>query len=148
MKIDDRTEQLVRDTLHWVVKRDLDKLDAALKAFPDETARKAALALVVAISGFVLIDLHNARPTPDQVAVLAAEIGRMEAWASVSADEAASFMNAVVAGRSLTERLAPDDIVVLAFVVAGSLLSARPLPEGQWWFNYLDKVEAAIEAAG
>ncbi|MEV4121036.1 hypothetical protein [Micromonospora sp. NPDC049645] len=148
MNIDDRTEQRVRDTLHWVVKRDLNRFDAALKSFPDEDAQKAALALVVAVSGFVLIDLHGARPTPQQVDVLAEEIGRMEAWAPVSADEVATFMNAVLAGRSLTERLTPDDVVVLAFVVAGSLLAARPLPEGQWWFNYLDKVEAAIEAAG
>ncbi|MCG5434621.1 hypothetical protein [Micromonospora foliorum] len=148
MKIDDRTEQRVRDTLHWVVKRDLNKFDAALKSFPDEAAQKAALALVVAVSGFVLIDLHGARPTPQQVDVLAEEIGRMETWASVSADEAASFMNAVVTGRPLTERFTPGDVVVLAFVVAGSLLAARPMPEGEWWFNYLDKVEAAIEAAG
>ena len=33
--------------------------------------------------------------------------------------------------------------VVLAFVVAASLLSSRPKNEGEWWFNYLDKVEAA-----
>ncbi|MEU8154925.1 hypothetical protein AB0B94_14755 [Micromonospora sp. NPDC048986] len=148
MKIDDRTEQRVRDTLHWVVKRDLNKFDAALKSFPDEAAQKAALALVVAVSGFVLIDLHGARPTPQQVDVLAEEIGRMETWASVSAEETASFINAVVAGRSLTEHSTPEDVVVLAFVIAGSLLAARPMPEGQWWFNYLDKVEAAIEAAG
>lgn len=148
MKIDEGTEQRVRDTLHWVVKRDLEKFDAALKSFPDESAQEAALALVVAVSGFVLIDIHGARPTPQQVDVLAEEIGRMEAWASVTSDDAALFMNAVVAGGSLTERLTPEDVVVLAFVVAGSLLSARPMPEGQWWFNYLDKVEAAIEAAG
>ncbi|MEU5785873.1 hypothetical protein [Micromonospora lupini] len=148
MRIDDRTEQHVRDTLHWVVKRDADKFDAGLKSFPNAAAREAALALVVAVSGFVLIDLHGGRPTPQQVAVLSEEIGRMEAWASVTADEAASFMNAVVEGRPLNEQLAPQDVVVLGFVVAGSLLSARPLPEGEWWFNYLDKVEAAIEAAG
>ncbi|WP_422735993.1 hypothetical protein ACN263_20530 [Micromonospora sp. WMMD729] len=148
MRIDDRTEQLVRDTLHWVVKRDADGFDAALKSFPDQATREAALTLVVAVCGFVLMDLHGARPTPQQVAVLAEEIGRMESWASVSADEVAAFMNAVVGGRSLTEDLAPEDVVVLGFVVAGSLLSARPLPEGEWWFNYLDRVEAAIEAAG
>ncbi|MDG4805244.1 hypothetical protein O7634_00535 [Micromonospora sp. WMMD1120] len=100
------------------------------------------------MSGFILIDLHGARPTPQQVNALAEEISRMEAWAAVSVGEAASFMNAVVAGQPLTERFTPPNAVVLAFVVAGSLLSAKPMPEGQWWFNYLDKVEAAIEAAG
>ncbi|MET8199317.1 hypothetical protein [Micromonospora taraxaci] len=148
MKIDDGTEQRVRDTLHWVVRRDLGKFDAALRSFPDQAAQEAALTLLVAVSGFVLIDLHGAKPTPQQIDVLAEEIGRMEGWASITAGEAALFMNAVVEGSPLTKRLTPESVVVLAFVVAGSLLSARPMPEGEWWFNYLDKVEAAIEAAG
>ena len=39
--------------------------------------------------------------------------------------------------------------VSAVFVVAANLLATASQPdEGEWWFNYLDKVEAAIEAAG
>ncbi|KXK59781.1 hypothetical protein AWW66_22415 [Micromonospora rosaria] len=148
MRIDDRVEHLVREALHWVVKRDAESLDAALAAFVDEKTRRESLELLVAVAGFVLIDLHQGRPNHAQVQVVAEKVAHMEAWANITSDEVAVFMNAILAGRSLAEDLRTEDVVVLAFVVAGSLLSSRELPEGQWWFDYLDQVEAAIEAAG
>ncbi|MFF5172160.1 hypothetical protein ACFY3U_05950 [Micromonospora sp. NPDC000089] len=147
MKIDDRVEQLVRDALHPAVKNDPAAFEVALRAFPDEQARRAAVELLVAVCGFALVDLFDGRPSDSQVQSLATEIAEMESWATVTSAETAGFLAAVVAGRPLPGTLPASSVVVLAFVVTAHLLSAKPKTDGEWWFNYLDKVEAAIEAA-
>ncbi|MEV4386923.1 hypothetical protein AB0J68_14590 [Micromonospora sp. NPDC049580] len=148
MKIDDRVEQLVRDTLHWAVKRRPVEFDEALKAFSDESTRQQAMELLVAVSAFVTADICGGRPSSGQLQELASEVAEAEAWSSASSAEVEAFLAAILTGRSLPDVLPAASAVVLAFVVAASLLSMRPKGEGEWWFNYLDKVEAAIEAAG
>ncbi|SCF01529.1 hypothetical protein [Micromonospora chokoriensis] len=148
MKIDERVEQLVRDALHWAVKRQPGEFDEALKTFSDEPTRRSAMELLFAISAFVSADICAGRPSPQQVQQLAAEVAEVEAWSSVTSGEVEAFLDAVLTGRPLSGVLPAGSAVVLAFVVAASLLSLRPKDEGEWWFNYLDKVEAAIEAAG
>ncbi|WP_406078894.1 hypothetical protein [Micromonospora sp. NBC_00858] len=148
MKIDERVEQLVRDALHWAVKRQPVEFDEALKAFSDESTRQSAMELLVAISTFVSADICGGRPSPGQVQELATEVAEAETWSSATSPEIETFLSTILAGRPLSGVLPASSAVVLAFVVAASLLSARPKSEGEWWFNYLDKVEAAIEAAG
>ncbi|MER7590007.1 hypothetical protein ABTW72_20970 [Micromonospora sp. NPDC127501] len=148
MKIDERVEQLVRDTLHWAVKRQPIEFDRALTAFSDATMRQSALELLAAIAAFVSADICQGKPTPEQIQQLSEEVAEAEAWSSTTSPEVEAFLNAVVTGRPMSGVLPAGSAVVLAFVVAASLLSFRPKGEGEWWFNYLDKVEAAIEAAG
>ncbi|MFC5922640.1 hypothetical protein [Micromonospora vulcania] len=148
MKIDARVEQLVRDTLHWAVKRQPAEFDEALTAFSDLSARHTATELLVAISVFVSADICGGKPTPQQIRELANEVAETEKWSSVTSPEIEAFLSAILSGRPLAGVLPAGSVVVLSFVVAASLLSMRPKSEGEWWFNYLDKVEAAIEAAG
>ncbi|WFE52720.1 hypothetical protein [Micromonospora sp. WMMD1155] len=148
MKIDERVEQLVRDALHWAVKRQPGKFDEALKTFSDEPTRRSAMELLISISAFVSADICAGKPSLPQIRELAAEVAEAEAWTSVTAGEVEAFLSAVLTGRPLSGVLPAGSAVVLAFVVAASLLSLRPKDEGEWWFDYLDKVEAAIEAAG
>jgi hypothetical protein len=147
MKIDDGVELRVRETLHWVVKQNAAEFQNALTAFPDPATRVAALELLGAVAGFVLADMHGGKPSPNDVDAVAAEIAEEESWASVTSNEAAAYLNGVFTGQPLVDVLPPDRVVVLAFVIAAYLLSARPKEEGEWWFNYLDKVESAIESA-
>ncbi|MFF0153255.1 hypothetical protein [Micromonospora sp. NPDC005203] len=148
LKIDERVEQLVRDTLHWAVKRQPVEFDEALKAFSDGSTRQSALELLAAIAALVSADICQGRPTPEQVRQLAEEVAEAEAWSSATSPEVEVFLKSVVTGRPLSDVLPAGSAVVLAFVVTASLLSLRPKSEGEWWFNYLDNLEAAIEAAG
>jgi hypothetical protein len=147
MRIDDQVEQRVRDTLHWVVKQKSDEFDAALKTFPDAATRISALELLGAVAGFVLVDTYGRKPSPDEVGTLAAEIADVESWASLTGEEVKTYLNGVLAGTPLVDTLPPKSIVLLAFVVAANLLSSKPKDKGEWWFNYLDRIELAIEAA-
>ncbi|MBM0233146.1 hypothetical protein JNW91_15515 [Micromonospora sp. STR1_7] len=146
--IDERVEQLVRDTLHWAVKRQPAEFDEALKTFSDVPTQRSAMELLVAISAFVAVDMCGGKPSPVQIRELATEVAEAEDWSSATPQEVEAFLSTILTGRSLSGVLPAGSAVVLAFVVAASLLSSRPKSEGEWWFNYLDKVEAAIEAAG
>ncbi|MEU8261373.1 hypothetical protein AB0C02_12225 [Micromonospora sp. NPDC048999] len=148
MKIDDQVEQRVRGALHWIVKEQEDKFTAALQAFPDDASRRAALELLVAIARYVIVEAYSGRPSVDEVQDLAGVIADAESWLPLSRPEVEQYLQAVLTGSPLIEHLEPEAAVVLAFAVAGSLLASRSQPSGEWWFNYLDKVEAAIEAAG
>jgi hypothetical protein len=148
MKIDSRVEQLVRDTLHWAVKQRPEELDAALAAFPDQATRLAALELLVAIDGFVLLDLFNGvKPNDAQLRAVAEKLAELEAWSTLSADEIDTYLTAVLTGTPLATVLPARIAVALAFIVTASLLSSRPKQGDEWWFDYLDRVEAVIEAA-
>jgi hypothetical protein len=147
MRIDDRIEPLVRQALEGAVKRDGDRLDAALTAFPDETSRLAGLQLVVAICGMTLVELYGDKPSADDIQALADKVAEMEGWASITSGEVSTFLTALINATPLEQALSPERIVPLAFIVTASLLSGAPRAEGEWWFNRLDQVEAAIEAA-
>lgn len=102
--------------------------------------------MLIAICGFVVVDLHGGkRPTDEQVRALAAQVAQTESWVELSADEVADFLHLVL-GEPARE-IEVDTGAVMVFVVTASVLAGRPVPEGQYWFNYLDQVEAALEAA-
>lgn len=146
MRIDDQLEPLVREVLDAAVKRDGDRLDAALDAFTDQSQQRMGLELLVAIARYVLLDLYQGqRPGDEQVHELADQIAEMESWSTLPADEIRSFLLLLLGDTS--ETVDPDAAVLLPFVVTATLLSSRRRPEGQHWFNYLDQVEAALEAA-
>jgi hypothetical protein len=144
VKIDDRIEAMVREGLQSAVRRDVDRLDRAMKAFPDEASRAAAAHLMMSISAYVMTDLYGGKPpTDDQVRALAAKVAETEDWSNLPANEVAEFMRLVLGDQSI--QLDPVSAGLLAFVVTASLLIGRPMPEGKHWFNYLDQVEAALE---
>ncbi|WBB79300.1 hypothetical protein O7606_24535 [Micromonospora sp. WMMD882] len=147
MRIDDRVEQRVRETLHLVVKRRKGEFEKALRDFPDEQTRTASLELLVAVSLFVLLEAFEGRPANSDLDDLAEELAHMEDSLPFTEDEYRAFLLAILDGVPLESALPPNVSVILAFVVAGSLLSSRQKPEGEWWFDYLDKIEEAIEQA-
>lgn len=147
MKIDEHVESLVRDALHGAVKRDIDRLDASLKAFHDKASRRAATGLLMAVSAYVVLDLYGGqRPSDEQLRALADKVAEEESWSNLTAEEINTYLHTVL-GDKTEPPLDPDAGVLMIFIVTGSLLSGRPKPEGQWWFNYLDQVEAALEKA-
>jgi hypothetical protein len=146
MKIDDRIEPLVREGLQAAVKQDDDRFDRAIKAFPDASSRHAAVELLILICQYVTFDLHGGqRPTDEQIRILAEQVAQAEAWVGLTADEVATFLRLIM-GEPASE-IEPHTGVVMVFVVTASLLAGKPRPEGKYWFNYLDLVEAALEAS-
>lgn len=148
MRIDDQVEPLVRKVLDAVVKHEEDRFDAAVQAVLDAGLGPNALELTAAICGFVVFDANEGRPSPMDIRATSEAVAEMESWAELTADEISAFLTAVVNGARLEDAVGAQKGVMLTFVVTGSLLAASPkIKDGEWWFNYLDRVEAALETS-
>ncbi|MEO3821240.1 hypothetical protein [Plantactinospora sp. B24E8] len=146
MKISSRVEPLVRDALDAAVKRDFAKLDAALKAFPDDQTTQQGVELALAVTVYVLHDIHQGKPSEAETRSVAEEIARAEAWAQPTAEETSEFLLKLVSGQPFAPSVPSENVFILAFVSAANLLSSCRRDDEEWW-NYLDRAEAAIEAA-
>ncbi|WP_435123357.1 hypothetical protein [Micromonospora tulbaghiae] len=146
MRIDDRIESLVREALTAVVKSDAERLERALLAFGTDDALVEGVQLATAVSLHVLRDAYGREPDGDEVRAVADKIVEMEDWTDVGSDEVFNFVSAASAGRRADAVLPADRIAPLAFVIAGNLLSSC-CKEGEFWYNYLDRIEAQIESA-
>jgi hypothetical protein len=148
MEIDDQVERHVRRILGTVVKRDEDAFDSSMRELADSSYRSKALELAVAVCAFVLHDTYAGRPSDEEARQASQTIAEMEQWSTLTPEEVRSFLNAVLDGKALDTFLDRDTSVISTFIITGSLLAASPrIGEDEWWFNYLDRVEAAIEAA-
>ncbi|MET8153298.1 hypothetical protein ACIBSW_19310 [Actinoplanes sp. NPDC049668] len=147
MKIDDRIESTVRDLLNAVVKSKENDFEVTLRELPDSASREKALELAVAVCVFVVIDTYDRRPMPDEIREIAQDVVEAGSWMSLTEQEVAQFLTAALDGKPLAQVLDAHSAFFLAFIITGILLVASPkVGEGELWFNYLDRVEAAIEA--
>jgi hypothetical protein len=145
MKVDERAEPFVRTAIHAAVQRDFASLDEALQGFPDDETTKAAIELALAVIEFVMIDAHGGMPTAANIRADAEDVCSMETWAEPTVDEVESFLTKLLNGERFAGTVPPENVFILSFVVAANLLSSYRRDDEKWW-DYLDRVEAAIEA--
>lgn len=144
MRIDDRAEPLARAAIDAAVKRDFEKLEAALQNFTSDDVTQRAVELALAVASFVLYDVHEGKPTPAQTRVVAVKIAEMETWAEPTAEEVEDFLSRLLGGHPFAAVMPPESVIVLSFVVTANLLSSFRKSDEKWW-DYLDRAEAAIE---
>ncbi|GIJ45815.1 hypothetical protein Val02_27010 [Virgisporangium aliadipatigenens] len=144
MKIDGQVEPILRKLFAGAVRRDPEQITTQIQALGSDDAVRKAVELAIAVTGYVLLDVHGGKPTDEQLRVIADDMARIEEWAGFSAEEIGTFLSRVVAGEPLAGALPQDTATMLTFIVPGVLLSGfRTKPEN--WWDYLDRAEAAIE---
>jgi hypothetical protein len=146
VKIDERAEVMARAAIHAAVKQDFAKLDETLRGFADDESTRGAVELTLAVILFLLTDAHGGKPDDAQVGAIAAEIAESEAWARATPVEVSAFLLRLVNGEPFAGTVPTENVFILAFVVAGHLLSSNRRDDEKWW-DYLDRAEAALEAA-
>lgn len=146
MKIDNQVEPLFREALASLVKADAERFSRALAAFPNEQAMTTGYRLAAAVAVYVLQDQYGRQPTPEEARAVAEKTVELENWTDITADEVASFLNAFYAGATVDTVMPLDRAVLVSYVLAANLLMSCHR-DGEWWFDYLDRAEAAIEDA-
>jgi hypothetical protein len=146
VEIDDRVEGLVRTTLHAVVIRDITRLQQAIGAFSDNDTTLAGYRLAATVMLVVLHDQHGRPPTADEIARTASGIAERNGWAEITADDVVALVSAISQGQPVNQVLPIERAVLYVYVLAGDLLATLHRSDEQWW-DYLDRVEAAVEAA-
>lgn len=147
MKVDSAAEAAMRTAIHAAVKRDFGKLDENLRGFGDDETVRAVMELALTVIGFLMIDIHQGVPDDRQVSAVASAIAEQEQWAEPTYDEVNAFLSRLMRGEPFGGVVPAENVFVLAFVVAGNLLSSCRRDDEKWW-DYLDRIEDAIEAAG
>ncbi|GAB3150671.1 hypothetical protein GCM10027290_38580 [Micromonospora sonneratiae] len=146
MKISSRVEPLVRNAIHAAVKRDFLKLEEALKSFPDDRAVQQGVELALAVTLYVMRDIHQGKPSDEETVAVAVEIARAEAWARPTEEEVSTFLLRLMNGQRFAESVPIENVIILAFVSVANLLASCHRDDENWW-DYLDRAEAALEAA-
>lgn len=139
-------EPLVRNTIYAAVVRDPAKLTGALAALLDDKVASKAVDIAFRVVVRVLWDVHRGEPNEPELRMLAHDIAGVETWAQLDPDQVLIFLTETTSEVSYGMRtLPPEDTILMAFVVAGYLLSVHRCADERWW-NYLDRVERRIEA--
>ena len=146
VRIDARAEAMARAAIHAAVKQDFAKLDEKLRGFSDDKLTRNAVELTLGVILFVLRDVYRGKPDDDQVRALAAVIAQSEEWVKATVEEISEFLLRLVNGQPFAGKVPTENVFILAFVVAGYLLSSKRRDDEKWW-DYLDRAEAALEAA-
>jgi hypothetical protein len=146
MRIDDRVEPLVREALDALVKKDAERFARALTAFGDAERATTGYRLAAAVAFYVLHEQYRGEPPPDEIHAVAEEVAELEDWTDLTADEVERFIATYYTGASVDTVMPVERAVLVAYVLAANLLASYHR-DGEWWFNYLDRAEAALEAA-
>lgn len=147
MRIDNRIEKRVREVFAAVITQDIGRMESAIRSFPNDKALTEGVRLAAAIGLYVLGDILGPGPSEDTLLQIARQIAASEGWADIKADEVMSYLTAALARISFQEVLPADRFAVLTYVIAGCLVSFFHRPEEKWW-EFLDRAEAGLEAAG
>lgn len=146
MKIDDRIESLVRDTLHTAVIRDSQRLEEQLLALADDETTRKVVELTLALLYFLMVDIHGHKPSNAEVEATAVGVVQAEAWAQLNPEETVRFHQRLMNGQPIADSLSAESLIITSVVSVANLLSSCRRDNEEWW-NYLDRAEAVLEAA-
>jgi hypothetical protein len=148
MQIDEHVEEAVREAYRAVIAKDGPRLVNAFRDLSEDDAR-TAVAYGLFVCGFVVKDVLRDGITEQNLDQLAAAIIASEsAWVDLgSAEDLAALLRAAATGdTSFAEVRDRQDVVGKIFVCGGYLLTSYRRDDQHWW-DYLDEIWAALEAA-
>ncbi|MET8309741.1 hypothetical protein [Micromonospora sp. NPDC005173] len=147
MRVDERVEEAVREAYRAVIAKDGDRLASALAGLNEHEAQRA-VRYAVFVVGFIVNDVFRNGATEAELSGLADKIIASESsWIELGPrEDLASLLSAAAGGDVTATSTARADVVGNTFVVGGFLLTSFRLDDQRWW-DYLDEIWAAMEAA-
>lgn len=149
MPIDPAVEEPTRAILSALLRGDVDAVEAQVTELDKAGRFTESLALVTRVAGAAVIDMTGGeRPTNEWFDEVSRKLAELDDGSnSLTSDEAAAFLRRVVfGGERLDAVLAVEDTIRVPYVVTATLLASSG-PEGKQWWEWLDFLEAALEAA-
>jgi hypothetical protein len=143
-------EKPFRDALGHAIRNEIDEMHEGLLRLTDEQIA-ACLNLCAFVSGYVAIDVCG-RQWPDEdnlrrLGEATTKSNNARAFGLKAGDSYAYVKRVALRGESLDTVLSPpDEAGTLSLVITGRLLVAFGPAEQHWW-EYLNKIEEAMEVA-
>lgn len=149
MRIDDKAEKTAREFFGFAIRAELDEFQDLVTNAKDPVLVDA-LRLSVAITKAVVLDVaEGQQPSGADLRKLADTAASVEKRYTLEADEVYVYLSDCVFGdKPLAEVFSAAQAATLPFIATGNLLASyRDAGNGQKWWEYLDMIEAGIEAA-
>ncbi|MET8527118.1 hypothetical protein [Micromonospora sp. NPDC005172] len=148
MRIDEHVEGAVREAYRAVIAKDGDRLAATFAGLNEDEAQMA-VRYAVFVVGFIVKDVFRNGATEAELSELADKIIASESpWVDLGPrEDLATLLAAATSGNIVASSTARADVVGNTLVVGGFLLTSFRLDDQRWW-NYLDEIWTAMEAAG
>ncbi|MEU4529770.1 hypothetical protein AB0F49_16220 [Micromonospora ureilytica] len=148
MRVDERVEEAVREAYRAVIAKDGDRLAAALAGL-DEREAETAIRYAVFVVGFIVKDVFRNGVAEAELLGLADKVIASESsWVNLGPrEDLGRLLAAAASGDIASSTTDRADVVGNTFVVGGFLLTSFRLNDQRWW-NYLDEIWTAMEAAG
>jgi hypothetical protein len=149
--IDAKVDKALREALHSVTRIEEDQVPPSLGAL-DDSERIAAVGLAVIITAYVIVDVAGSQwPVKSSVQRFPRTVATKLSTAQrlrLDPEEIYAYMSRTVLGPEQLEDVIPDEptFTHLPVIVAGEALAIYA-PKGMGMWDYLDRIESAIQAA-
>ena len=147
MFVDPKIEDQARTMLGHIIRQEFDELENEMRQIGEETFLRA-MALYIPVAGYIAVDVAGRWPIDADVREIAQRTAASARGFDLSQDTVAAFLSRVALGAERMPDVFPSakDAVLLPLQVTGTLLLAF-LPRGKHWWEYLDVIENALDAA-
>lgn len=149
--INAKVEKALREALYSVTQIDEEQVPPSLAAL-DESERTAAVGLAVVIAAYIIVDVAGSQwPVKSSVERFSRTVATKLSTAQrlhLDPDQIYAYMSRTALGPERLEDVIPDEpaFTRLPVIVAGEALAIYA-PKGMGMWDYLDRIEAAIETA-
>ena len=146
MGIDPKIEQPTRKLLGHAIRRELDDLAAQAQAEGTETLM-GAIPLCLLASAYIAIDVSGRWPTDADLRKIAANASKSATGLDISEQEIYEYLSRVALGQEkLDDVFAVEALATIPLYATANLLLTFA-PRGKHWWEYLDQIWDAAEAA-
>ena len=144
--IDPKVEEAARQMLGHAIRGEVAELAAAIRVGGGER-RRQVLGLFLVTAAYIAVDVSGRWPTDADLRKIARAVAEHETTTPVSEGDVYEYLSGAALGfRPPADALGDDTAAVgPALITGGMLFTFRPRG-GKWW-DYLDQIERAYEAA-
>jgi hypothetical protein len=147
MRIEPKVEKPTRDMLGHAIRGEVDDLATLIHAVGGDIYRES-IGMCLAVCAYISIDISGRWPTDADVHQIAHNTAENETRLNLPETDIRNYLSRAVLGFEPFDRAlgAVEAAASLPVIVTGSMLFIFR-PRGQDWWDYLDTIEAALEAA-
>jgi hypothetical protein len=150
MRIDPDTEKATRDLLSHAIRGELEEMGTLVETMGEERYLQC-ITLCVFIAGYIGIDVPERWPTDADLREIARHAAETTKEFELDKSAVFEFLSRVVFGSEQLTAVFPDLAVAGSLPVLATariIVSFRPHElRGKYWWDYLDVIEGATEAA-
>jgi hypothetical protein len=145
--IDPKVEEPARQMLGCAIRGELAELAAAIRDGGSERYRQV-LGLFLVTAAYIAVDVSGRWPTDADLRKIARAVAEYENSAPLSADDVYEYVSRAALGFRPPGGAFGDDMAAATgpALITGSMLFVFRPRGGKWW-DYLDQIERAYEAA-